>query len=57
MVSESDVPVFHIIPTAQSYDWGKRGLSSRVAQLAKASKIPFDLDEEAPYAEVRKLLP
>ena len=47
-------PVFKIIPTTQQYDWGKLGLSSKVAQFAAASKIPgFELNEDAPYAEVR----
>lgn len=45
--------VFKIIPTTQIYDWGKRGSKSKVAQLAVASKLPgFQLDEDAPYAEV-----
>ncbi|EPQ59727.1 mannos-6-phosphate isomerase [Gloeophyllum trabeum ATCC 11539] len=46
-------PVFKIIPATQKYDWGKVGLSSKVAQFAAASKIPgFTLDESAPYAEL-----
>ncbi|GJE92480.1 mannose-6-phosphate isomerase [Phanerochaete sordida] len=49
----STTPVFKIIPTTQKYDWGKKGLSSKVAQFATASKIPgFELDENAPYAEL-----
>ncbi|EMD36598.1 hypothetical protein CERSUDRAFT_115637 [Gelatoporia subvermispora B] len=45
--------VFKIVPTTQKYDWGKIGLSSKVAQYASASKIPgFTLDENAPYAEL-----
>ncbi len=45
--------VFKIIPTTQKYDWGKVGLSSKVAQYASAGKLPgFTLDEKAPYAEV-----
>ncbi|OCH89452.1 mannose-6-phosphate isomerase [Obba rivulosa] len=45
--------VFKIVPTTQKYDWGKVGLSSKVAQYAAASKIPgFTLDENAPYAEL-----
>ena len=47
------VPVFPVIPTTQKYDWGKIGLSSKVAQFANAAKAPgFKLDEKAPYAEV-----
>jgi mannose-6-phosphate isomerase len=47
------VPVFPVIPTTQKYDWGKIGLSSKVAQYADAAKVPgFKLDEKAPYAEV-----
>ncbi|KAJ7173585.1 mannose-6-phosphate isomerase [Mycena filopes] len=49
----STPPVFKIIPTAQQYDWGKIGTSSKVAQFAAASNIPgFRLDESAPYAEL-----
>lgn len=45
--------VFKIIPTTQKYDWGKIGLSSKVAQYASACKLPgFTLDKSAPYAEV-----
>ena len=45
--------VFKLIPTTQKYDWGKIGLSSKVAQYASAGKLPgFTLDETAPYAEV-----
>lgn len=48
----STTPVFPIIPTTQQYDWGKVGLTSKVAQFASASKTPgFKLDEKAPYAE------
>ncbi|KAH9911116.1 mannose-6-phosphate isomerase [Fomitopsis serialis] len=49
----SHLPVFKIVPTTQKYDWGKIGLSSKVAQYAAAAKIPgFSLDEKAPYAEL-----
>lgn len=49
------VSVFKITPTTQQYDWGKVGSSSKVAQLAAASKISgFTLQEEKPYAEVRE---
>ncbi|TBU23587.1 mannose-6-phosphate isomerase [Dichomitus squalens] len=45
--------VFKIIPTTQKYDWGKIGLSSKVAQYASAANLPgFTLDENAPYAEL-----
>ncbi|KAI0635078.1 mannos-6-phosphate isomerase [Trametes polyzona] len=45
--------VFKIIPTTQQYDWGKVGLSSKVAQYAAACKLPgFTLDEKQPYAEL-----
>ncbi|KAH9896782.1 mannos-6-phosphate isomerase [Cubamyces lactineus] len=47
------VTVFKIIPTTQKYDWGKIGLSSKVAQYAVACKLPdFTLDANAPYAEL-----
>ena len=50
--------VFKIVPTTQKYDWGKIGLSSKVAQYASAAKIPgFTLDEKAPYAEVCRAVP
>ncbi|KAJ7066652.1 mannose-6-phosphate isomerase [Mycena amicta] len=43
--------VFKILATAQQYDWGKIGSSSKVAQFA--TTIPgFSLDETAPYAEL-----
>lgn len=46
-------PVFQILPTTQKYDWGKLGLTSKVAQFAEAAKAPgFQLDEKSPYAEV-----
>jgi len=49
----STTPVFPIIPTTQQYDWGKVGLTSKVAQFVSASKTPgFKLDEKAPYAEL-----
>ena len=45
--------VFKILPTTQKYDWGKVGLSSKVAQYAAACKLPgFTLEENTPYAEV-----
>ncbi|KAI0777609.1 mannose-6-phosphate isomerase [Trametes elegans] len=45
--------VFKLIPTTQKYDWGKVGLSSKVAQYAAACRLPgFTLDESAPYAEL-----
>lgn len=47
-------PVFFLVPTTQSYDWGKLGSDSKVAQLAAASKVPgFNLEDKTPYAEVR----
>ncbi|THH16926.1 hypothetical protein EW146_g3799 [Bondarzewia mesenterica] len=46
-------PVFKITPTVQQYDWGKLGLSSKVAQFAKAAGLPdFSVDDNAPYAEL-----
>jgi mannose-6-phosphate isomerase len=47
-------PVFKLKPTVQTYDWGKIGRESKVAQLAEAGKAAdFTLDESKPYAEVR----
>lgn len=49
----STPPVFAIVPTTQSYDWGKIGSDSKVAQLAASSKVSgFTLDDKKPYAEV-----
>jgi mannose-6-phosphate isomerase len=45
-------PVFKITPSVQSYDWGKIGSSSKVAQLASSGIPSFKLDESKPYAEV-----
>ncbi|KZV75219.1 mannos-6-phosphate isomerase [Peniophora sp. CONT] len=44
-------PVFTITPTAQQYDWGQVGLSSKVAQFAKATDVE-SIDESKPYAEL-----
>jgi mannose-6-phosphate isomerase len=45
--------IFQITPTIQNYDWGKIGASSKVAQLASASKITgFSLADGKHYAEV-----
>ena len=47
-------PVFALAAGIQSYDWGKKGSSSKAAQYAHASGLPgFAIDEEKPYAEVR----
>ncbi|MBW0498845.1 hypothetical protein O181_038560 [Austropuccinia psidii MF-1] len=43
--------VFQLIPQVQSYDWGKIGSQSKVAQFASHSK-DFSLDESKPYAEL-----
>ncbi|KIM84044.1 hypothetical protein PILCRDRAFT_424610 [Piloderma croceum F 1598] len=46
-------PVFALVPTTQSYDWGKTGSDSKVAQLASASNLSgFKLDEKTRYAEL-----
>ena len=51
----SAAPVFKLIPTTQKYDWGKKGLESKVAQFAAAASVPgFALEHDAPYAEVRR---
>jgi mannose-6-phosphate isomerase len=47
--------VFRISGAYQNYDWGKRGLSSQVAQLASATDVAgkaVDVDEGKPYAEL-----
>jgi mannose-6-phosphate isomerase len=43
--------VFLLQPTIQSYDWGKRGSESKVAELA-SNVAGFKLDERTPYAEL-----
>ncbi|KAJ3526360.1 hypothetical protein NMY22_g10195 [Coprinellus aureogranulatus] len=56
MTSSTETPlkVFKVIPTTQSYDWGKHGRNAKVAAFAEASKIPgFTVEEDKPYAEVR----
>lgn len=37
---------------AQSYDWGKIGRSSAVAQFSKAANPKFEISEDKPYAEL-----
>ncbi|KAI0311358.1 RmlC-like cupin domain-containing protein [Amylostereum chailletii] len=44
-------PVFLLTPTVQQYDWGKLGLSSKVAQFADAAHVAA-IDDDAPYAEL-----
>ncbi|KAI0314741.1 mannose-6-phosphate isomerase [Amylostereum chailletii] len=44
-------PVFLLTPTVQQYDWGKIGISSKVAQFAKAANVAA-VDDDAPYAEL-----
>jgi mannose-6-phosphate isomerase len=49
----TSAPVFKLKPTVQTYDWGKIGRESKVAQLAQAGKAAgFTMDEGKPYAEV-----
>ncbi|XP_032664516.1 mannose-6-phosphate isomerase [Odontomachus brunneus] len=36
----------------QTYDWGKRGINSIVANLLKTANADFVLDEQKPYAEL-----
>lgn len=43
--------VFQIYAGVRSYDWGKVGTKSTVAQLAQATPS-FILEESKPYAEV-----
>lgn len=44
--------LFQIQCGVQSYDWGKIGSSSAVAQFADASDPSFTVDETKPYAEL-----
>jgi hypothetical protein len=52
----SSTAVFKIVPTTQKYDWGKSGLTSKVAQLISqpqfAGIFKVEIDERSPYAEV-----
>lgn len=50
-MSEGD-SAFLLQAFALSYEWGKIGKSSKVAQYAKVASPGFNLDENAPYAEV-----
>jgi mannose-6-phosphate isomerase len=53
----STEPVFKITPAVQSYDWGKLGSSSKVAQIAAAGSVSgFKLDTTKPYAEVGSMI-
>ncbi|KAG1751614.1 mannose-6-phosphate isomerase [Suillus paluster] len=46
-------PVFHIIPTIQNYDWGKKGKDSKVSEFASGAGIDgFTLNQSVPYAEL-----
>lgn len=36
----------------QKYEWGKKGISSFVAQLAKGATPDLTIDEDTPYAEL-----
>jgi len=47
--------VFRISGSYQTYDWGKRGSSSQVAQLASATDVagkPVEVQSDKPYAEL-----
>jgi mannose-6-phosphate isomerase len=47
-------PVFTLAAGVQSYEWGKKGSSSKAAQYAYEAALPgFTIDEQKPYAEVR----
>jgi hypothetical protein len=51
----SSLAVFKILPTTQKYDWGKLGLTSKIAQLiSQPQYAEFEpkIDEKSPYAEV-----
>ncbi|GJJ73476.1 mannose-6-phosphate isomerase [Entomortierella parvispora] len=50
-MTTSQAPIFRLDCKAQSYDWGKVGSESSVAQFA-ASSPSFVVDENRPYAEL-----
>ncbi|CAG9771619.1 unnamed protein product [Ceutorhynchus assimilis] len=41
-----------LICKVQNYEWGKKGLESKVAQLQKSASSSFPIDESLPYAEL-----
>lgn len=48
--------LFRLKASTQAYDWGKKGSSSLVAELARGGvQEDFELDEETCYAEVRNI--
>ena len=51
-MSSTSAPVFKILPTTQKYDWGKYGLTSKVAQFISQPQFAVEIDEGSPYAEV-----
>ncbi|KAF9575641.1 Mannose-6-phosphate isomerase [Mortierella alpina] len=50
-MSSAQSSIFRLDCSAQSYDWGKVGSSSKAAQFA-ASSPEFTVDETRPYAEL-----
>lgn len=48
------VPLIQLQCGVNSYEWGKKGNSSRAAQFAAASlpENDFKIEDEKPYAEV-----
>jgi mannose-6-phosphate isomerase len=48
------VPLIQLQCGVNSYEWGKKGNSSRAAQFAAASldQNDFKIEDEKPYAEV-----
>lgn len=41
-----------LLGSVKNYDWGKRGITSKVAQLAKVCDNNFELDETKTYSEL-----
>lgn len=41
-----------LVGNIKNYEWGKLGLNSEAAKLAKANNNNFSTNEEAPYAEL-----
>ncbi|ODQ63185.1 mannose-6-phosphate isomerase [Nadsonia fulvescens var. elongata DSM 6958] len=46
------LPLFQLDCGTQSYDWGKIGSSSKVAQFASATNPGFTVNPDQPYAEL-----
>jgi mannose-6-phosphate isomerase len=44
--------MYRLICNAQNYDWGRKGLQSKVALFKQAQDSEFDINENESYAEL-----